>query len=91
MTKPSTDFFMFKSIDIPQYPIVYFLIQDNQVKYVGQTKKGIIHRLGKHIRVWRIDMIFYMPVPEDRLDEFERYYIQYYQPEFNRLGKGKCE
>lgn len=64
-----------------------------QPVYVGQTKRGSV-RIQEHIiqKNMPVDKWFYIPVPEELLDEVERYYIETFRlflnlvdnPEFRR-------
>ena len=65
------------------YPGVYFLLQDEEVIYVGQST-DIPSRVLSHRRSKDFDRYATMPVPRGWLSEVEAEYILHYQPELNR-------
>jgi hypothetical protein len=65
------------------YPGVYFLLQGEEVIYVGQST-DIPSRVLSHRRTKDFDRYATMPVPRDWLSEVEAEYILHYQPELNR-------
>jgi hypothetical protein len=65
------------------YPGVYFLLQGEEVIYVGQSA-DIPSRVLSHRRTKDFDRYATMPIPRDWLSEVEAEYILHYQPELNR-------
>lgn len=87
MKKPSIEFFDFEKFYIPRRPVVYFLIVDNEVKYVGKSH-NIYTRLGRHMTLFKnIDKIYFQEVDREDVDRFEAFFISHFQPEWNRYGK----
>lgn len=71
-------------ITIPKYQncFIYFLIDDGEVVYVGQTKNGIIRPLSHRDKVY--DEIKIKYCAEKDLDLTEDRYIQFYKPIYNK-------
>lgn len=71
------------AIEIKQYKsFVYFLISENEVVYVGQTKDGL-HRPLSH-KDKDFDEIQIILFDEEKLDEAEDRFIKKYEPKYNR-------
>jgi hypothetical protein len=71
-------------IDLP--PCVYFLIAEETVLYVGQSRK-LAARLAQHRdqgRQW--ERALFLPVPESELLRVEREWIRTLRPPWNRAG-----
>ena len=62
---------------------IYFLLQGDEVVYVGQTTRGIC-RPVEHIRNKEFTDIKMIPCTEDKLSESESYYIDKYKPMYNK-------
>jgi hypothetical protein len=78
-----------KSINISNNmkSLVYFLIKDEQIVYIGKTKKGF-KRVFEHRKDF--DNFSYIEVPESLLDTIETLYIERYKPIMN-TNKGSCQ
>ena len=67
--------------------IIYFLINSNELVYIGQTTKAL-SRIGEH--QYNSDKIFnkifYIDVPQHKLDQVEMSYIITYNPPKNITG-----
>jgi hypothetical protein len=61
---------------------VYFLLQDDEVVYVGQTTAGLTRPFSHHDKEY--NFIKVMPCRYEELDETEDYYISKYKPIYNR-------
>lgn len=72
-------------ITIPKYEncFIYFLLKDNEVVYVGQTKHGIIRPLT-HTKDKDFNEIKILYCEEKELDLTEDCYIQKYKPLYNK-------
>lgn len=73
-------------IDTPDYPPgVYFLCNNDRVMYVGQTT-NLWGRIGSHLRDKRreFDSVFFLSVPQSRLDEVESAFIEILTPPQNK-------
>lgn len=75
------------SISIPRLPnsFVYFLLDDEEVVYVGKTKNGIVRPLSHFDK--KFTDIKIIPVPEEKLSHEEEYYISKYSPKYNKVMK----
>jgi len=82
--------------DIKRYSIadrlwgyIYFIISENKVIYVGKTKNDINSRLieFKKSRKRKYDEVYYIIRHPKDLDATELYYINEFQPEYNKHGK----
>ena len=64
--------------------IIYFLIKDNEVVYVGQSKNGI-NRIAFHIYNRKdFDSFYFINCNIKELNDLENYYIIKYQPKYNK-------
>lgn len=70
------------------YPCVYFLLQDNKIVYVGQSKNSIT-RITTHKQRIPFNKVFIMFVHESMLTEVERLYIKKFCPQYNISQKPK--
>lgn len=61
---------------------IYFLIQGDEVVYVGQTKRGLSRVYSHSDKVY--DKIYCITVEESALDKWENYYILKYSPMYNK-------
>lgn len=71
-------------ITVPKYQncFVYFLLKDNEVIYVGQTKHGLARPLSHRDKDFDEIKILYCDATN--LDILEDTYIQKYQPTYNK-------
>ena len=77
------------AFEFPQRAFIYFLIQDDNVVYVGKTKKGL-SRPFHHSADKVFDSVKILPCDESNLDKTESYYIAKYKPLYNRhMGTGE--
>jgi len=69
-------------------PCVYFLMQGEEVVYVGQTNclpdRIIWHRRDKKV----FDGVWFLPVDAGDLVLLEGRYIDRFRPRYNKTGKG---
>ena len=74
------------AITLPQFKkeFIYFLIKNNVVVYVGQTKKqGIKRPLSHNDKDYdKIKIIYY---ETDKIDYMEDYFIKKYKPKYNKV------
>lgn len=62
--------------------LVYFLLQDGEVVYVGQTAHGLSRPFSHHDKVFdEVKILFCEP---EELDLIEDKYIQKYKPRYNK-------
>lgn len=71
-----------KTFPLVSGPCVYFLLDEGQVVYVGQTVRLWL-RLPQH-QAKRFDEVKFITVDENQLDVAEQAFIAYYQPRLNR-------
>lgn len=74
------------AITLPEYKkeFIYFLLKNNVVVYVGQTKKqGIKRPLSHNDKDYdKIKIIYY---ETDKIDYMEDYFIKKYKPKYNKV------
>lgn len=63
--------------------VVYFLVCDGMVVYVGQSM-SLIARLQQHRPNKLFDHVFYLPVPSSQLNDMERKFIHLLKPPLNK-------
>ena len=65
--------------------IVYFLVHNEKVTYVGQTTSEWPSRIRQHLKDQKVfDQVYYMHVPEGQVDFWENYYIYKLKPKYNK-------
>ena len=62
--------------------LIYFLLDDDEVVYVGQTQHGL-RRPFQHFDKW-FDEIKFFHCQQEELDYWEDHYIQKYKPVYNK-------
>lgn len=74
------------SIKIEQYKLIfiYFLLDNNEVVYVGQTTQGLSRPFSHH-RDKTFNEIRLIYCKADQLDELENKYILKYNPKYNKI------
>lgn len=68
--------------DIPRC-FIYFLIDNEEVVYVGQTTNGLA-RIEVHRRDKQFDKVYTILCEPENLDHIENSYIMKYQPKYNK-------
>jgi hypothetical protein len=64
---------------------IYFLVNDDNLVYVGKSNNGILGRINSHIKDKDFDSAYYVAISsEELLDEYERKYIVKYKPKYNK-------
>ena len=78
-----------KRFKIPKGSYVYFLVSDDKIVYIGQSK-WMIFRIGCHqmglcngTDKKEFDEVYYMKVSEKDIDEVEKFYIDFFRPYYN--------
>jgi hypothetical protein len=71
------------SVPIDTLPRIYFLINDNSVVYVGQTR-SILQRIGNHTKDKQFSRVATFVVDETRIDYIEDVNILYHNPVYNK-------
>lgn len=65
--------------------IVYFLLHNNKVVYVGQTRSEWPGRIREHLKTDKnFDQVYYIQVRRHEVDSLERYYIKKFKPKYNK-------
>ena len=65
-------------------PLIYCLVRDGKVMYVGQTKKGLSRPMA-HLGKKAFDAIYVQPCQEDELNYLESKAIRRYAPPYNMV------
>lgn len=65
---------------------VYFLVRDNRITYVGQSRNCLM-RIASHMKKKQFDGYSILVCKPDQLDKLESYYITTLDPEDNILGR----
>jgi hypothetical protein len=70
--------------------IIYFLISNETIVYVGQTECGL-RRIGGHFGFKDFDSFTFTPAPSDKNErlKLEEQYILKYQPKYNKITERK--
>ena len=63
---------------------VYFLLDGDEIVYVGQSKSNIPARIQAHAKDKEFQKFTVMPCDPDMLDDLEAKYIAQYAPKYNR-------
>lgn len=76
-------------LGMPPYSMVYFLLSNDEVVYVGQTNVGT-GRIGAHLADKSFDDVCAIRCDPADLDALEDYYIWKYMPKYNRKPNTVC-
>lgn len=68
--------------NIHQGSVVYFLIRENKIVYIGQTQ-DLLTRCNFHESCKDFDRVLYFECAEDQVNEIERRLIFEFTPEYN--------
>ena len=69
-------------IDIERKPVVYFLVLEGYIVYVGKSN-NLVARIGQHSRDKKFDSVATMDVPQSSLDMAEYVNIREHRPDLN--------
>lgn len=69
---------------------IYFLLQDDEVVYVGKTTRGYSRIIDHYHSAKIFNKVYYITCAEEDLDELENYYICKYNPKYNKTLNLKC-
>ena len=65
-------------------PMVYFLVKNKEVVYVGKSDRGMI-RINEHSYTEKdFDSFYFVNCKLEKLKNMENYYILKYKPKYNR-------
>lgn len=70
------------------FSAIYALIADERIMYVGQST-GVVVRLFSHRTEKQFDYAMVMPVPPNRLNEIEHFFISRLAPPWNSRGRNR--
>lgn len=74
---------------VTEYPPgVYFLVEDDEVVYVGQSTNPAA-RIPDHAQHKKFTRVYMVPVPPSALDEVEGALIRTLKPKYNFWGRGR--
>ena len=73
---------------VGEIPTVYFLMQGEQVVYIGSTMRPTI-RIGWHVFRKEFDTVRYFETA--RFRQIEKRYIRMFQPRYNKVGLPKTK
>ena len=79
-----------KSTPLPETCGVYFLIHNEVIVYVGQSK-NVYRRTDTHKKDKNFDRITVIECLESDLDKVENFYINKFKPILNIVGKSRCD
>lgn len=66
---------------------IYFIIKNRKIIYIGKTSHYVERIMQHKNQAMDWDKIKFIEYPEDRLDEMERVWINYFKPALNRTHK----
>ena len=67
---------------------IYFLMNNNEVVYVGMSNYSIHNRLNEHIKTKKFDNVFFIDLKNSNtLDVAEYVYINIFNPKYNKIHK----
>ena len=74
------------NISLPKI-IVYFLINDNEIVYVGHITRGL-YRFFEHDNLGKkFDSYYFIEVPKANIRRIEEHYIKEFKPIYNIINK----
>lgn len=74
----------FVELPLIEKDIIYFLLQDDEVVYVGQSKSGC-KRPYEHLSSKQFNKIMVVNCDEKGLDRLEDFFIRKYSPKYNKI------
>ena len=65
---------------------IYFLLQDGEIVYVGQSKSSVHERIAHHKSKGekKFDSVCIMEFPEEETNDWEAFYIMKFAPMYNK-------
>jgi len=72
-----------KPISIKKNGVIYFLIKENEIIYIGKAKENAYSRAGSHLWNKDFDSISIIEYPENDLIDIETQYIKFFNPKLN--------
>jgi len=71
-------------LDARKNYLIYFLLKDKEVVYVGQTTQNVIRPFSHKDKIFDSVAIIYQSEDKDKLNEIEEFYIKKYCPRYNK-------
>lgn len=72
-------------LDATKNYLIYFLLQNNDVVYVGQTTQNVLRPFAHKDKIFNSVAIIYQTEDKDELDKLEEFYIKKYTPKYNKV------
>ena len=72
-------------LDARKNYLIYFLLQGDEVVYVGQTTQNLIRPFSHKDKTFDSVAIIYQSEDKEELNVIEEYYIKKYAPKYNRV------
>jgi hypothetical protein len=69
---------------IINFPVIYYLIRDGKVVYIGSSKHTFYNRISRHLKDKKFDKILYKKCDNTTLIDAEIEEIRKYKPEYNK-------
>lgn len=70
-------------------PVIYFLVSENQIVYVGQST-NLFSRLMSHRADKKFDRVLFFKYPREGLTEVENAFIRFLKPKYNVSQNAEC-
>ena len=82
----STEDILKEKRQIKDWPIVYFLLDNDTIVYVGKSLNGMV-RIYDHIKNsnYGFNAYAFFNVPKEQIDKLERRYIKRFSPKYNKM------
>ncbi len=71
-----------------QWGYIYFLVDDDEVVYVGQTTQSLFKRIDQHRTTKYFDRIYSITVLRSELNTVETHWIRTIKPKYNKTFSG---
>ena len=71
-------------LDAKKNYLVYFLLKDKEVVYVGQTTQNVIRPFSHKDKIFDSVAVIYQSEDKEKLNEIEEFYIKKYSPRYNK-------
>lgn len=80
------DLILSNKSEVQEQPIIYFLIQGNEIVYIGKSINGVV-RIYNHLsdKTKQFTHYYYHKVPAIYLNLLEKKYIEKYTPKYNTM------
>ena len=72
-------------VDATKDYLIYFLLKENDVVYVGQTTRNLLRPFAHKDKIFDSVAIIYQAEDRELLNEVEEFYIKKYSPKYNKV------